>query len=215
VNDSVQRVFSVALLVSSLMVAASLPLIDLVFRRGQLQFSDSETTAVYFSWFAVSLAFWVSQGLYARAFYAAGNTLTPMIASTVITLASLPVYALLFREFSAHNGVVGLVLASDLGIAANCIVTAILLHRRGLVSAYDLNWSEIAKALIIATAAALAGIRVSSMISLHGSRIADLKTLVLVFLTWAIIVAAGLWLLKSSLPRDLRRRRRGVGVSSQ
>src|SRR5215470_4028783 len=95
VNASVDRVFSVALLVSSFMVAAALPLIDLVYRRGRLHFSDSETTALYFSWFALSLAFWAAQALYARAFYAAGNTLTPMIASSIITLASLPVYAVL------------------------------------------------------------------------------------------------------------------------
>lgn len=211
VNDSVRRVFSVAMLVSSLMVAASLPLIDLVFRRGQLHFSDSEITAVYFSWFAVSLAFWVSQALYARAFYAAGNTLTPMIASTVITLASLPVYAALFRGFD----VVGLVVASDLGIAANCIVTAFLLHSRGLVSARDLGWSEIAKALAISAAAALAGLRVSTLVPLHGSRAADLKALTLVAIAWTIVVALGLWISKSSLPQDLRRRRRSVSVQSQ
>lgn len=211
VNDSVRRVFSVAMLVSSLMVAASLPLIDLVFRRGRLHFSDSEITAVYFSWFAMSLAFWASQGLYARAFYAAGNTLTPMIASTAIMLASLPVYAALFRGFD----VVGLVVASDLGIAANCIGTAFLLHRQGLVSAHTLGWHEIAKALATAVIAALAGLRVSALIPLHGSRAADFEELTLVAITWTIVVALGLWISRSSLPRDLRRRRRGVGVSSK
>ena len=48
-----------------------MPLIDLVYRRGHLHFSDSRTTAVYFFWFSLSLAFWAAQGLYARAFYAA------------------------------------------------------------------------------------------------------------------------------------------------
>jgi putative peptidoglycan lipid II flippase len=210
VNESVQRVFSVALLVSSLMVAAALPLVDLVYRRGHLHFFDSQITAVYFSWFAVSLAFWVSQGLYARAFYAAGNTLTPMIASTVITLASLPVYSALFREFS----IVGLVVASDLGIAANCIVTAFLLHRDGLVSARNLGWDEIAKALVVAAVAGMAGLRVLRLVPLHGSRVADFKALVLIAVTWAMVVCLGLWLTKSNLPQNLRRRSRRVNAPS-
>ena len=145
VNASVYRVFAVALLVCSFMVAASLPLVDLVFRRGHLHFSDSQATAIYFSWFAVSLAFWAAQGLYSRAFYAAGNTLIPMIASSVITVASLPIYSLLFRDFST----VGLVVASDLGIIANCSAMALLLDRHGLVSIRRLNWTEIGKALAI------------------------------------------------------------------
>src|SRR4029078_11997896 len=109
VNGSVYKGIAVALLVCSFMVAGSLPLVDLVFRRGHLHFSDSEATAIYFSWFALSLAFWAAQRLYSRAFYAAGNTVTPMIASSVITLVSLPIYAALFNAFST----VGLVVASD------------------------------------------------------------------------------------------------------
>src|SRR5215469_2893917 len=204
VNSSVHRVFSVALLVSSFMVAAALPLIDLVYRRGRLHFSDSETTAIYFSWFAVSLAFWAAQGLYARAFYAAGNTLTPMIASSIITLASLPVYAALFHAFST----VGLVAASDLGILVNCLTMALLLHWRGLVPAAGLNWSEIGKALVIAVVSGMVSTKIAAFVPLHGSRISDLKSLALTVLTWVATVGAGLWLLRSKLPGELRRRHR-------
>lgn len=202
VNDSVQRVFSVALLVSSFMVAAALPLVDLAFRRGHLHFSDSQTTAVYFSWFSLSLAFWAAQGLYARAFYAAGNTITPMIASSVITLASLPIYAALFVKFS----VVGLVAASDLGIATNCLSMALLLNRRRLVAANELDWKEIGKALVVALAATLAAIWVTRLIALQGSRIADLKALGLASGTWVIVIIIGLWASRSKLPSQLLRR---------
>jgi putative peptidoglycan lipid II flippase len=206
VNASVHRVFSVALLVSSFMVAAALPLIDLVYRRGHLHFSDSETTALYFSWFALSLAFWTAQGLYARAFYAAGNTLTPMVASSVITLASLPVYAALFHGFS----IVGLVAASDLGILVNCLTMALLLHWRKLVPVAGLNWSEIGKALVIAVAAGIVSAKISAWVPLHGSRIADLKSLALTTLTWVAVVVIGLWVLRSKLPGELRRRRGAI-----
>src|SRR5947207_4958354 len=153
VNASIYRIVAAAVLVSSFMTAAALPMITLVYRRGHLHFSDSGTTALYFFWFSLSLAFWSAQGLYARAFYAAGNTLTPMIASTVITLGTLPIYAALFNRFST----VGLVIASDLGIAANCGAIAFLLHKRGLVSARELAWGEIGKSLIIAVIAGFFG----------------------------------------------------------
>ena len=203
VNGSVYRIIAAALLISSFMTAAALPLIDLVYRRGQLHFSDSQSTAVYFFWFSLSLAFWSAQGLYARAFYAAGNTLTPMIASTVITLASLPMYAALFRAFST----VGLVISSDLGIAANCLGVAFLLHRRGLVPASKLNWNEIMKAFFISVVAGLLAFEVAKIVGVDGSRVADIQALALVSVTWVGTVALGLWFTKSQLPGDLRRRR--------
>jgi len=202
VNASIYRIVSVALLVSSFMMAAALPVIDLVYRRGHLHFSDSQTTAVYFFWFSLSLAFWSAQGLYARAFYAAGNTLTPMLASTVITAASLPIYAALFSRFST----VGLVVASDFGIAANCLATAFLLHKRGLVSARDLAWKEIGKALLIAILAGFFGLQAAKLVAVDGSRVADIKALALATLVWIVTLVVGLWLTKSQLPNSLRRR---------
>jgi putative peptidoglycan lipid II flippase len=209
VNGSIYRIVAAALLISSFMTAAALPLIDLVYRRGHLHFSDSQTTAVYFFWFSLSLAFWSAQGLYARAFYAAGNTLTPMIASTVITLASLPMYSALFQAFST----VGLVIASDLGIAANCLGIAFLLHRRGLVPASKLCWNEIIKAFFISVVAGLLAFDVAKIVGVHGSRGADIKALTLVSVTWAGSVALGLWLTKSQLPGDLRRRRPSKSIA--
>src|SRR5205807_97941 len=103
VNDSVYRVAAASFLATGWMMAAALPLIDLVYRRGRFLFSDTQTTAIYFFWFSLSLALWSAQGLYARAFYAAGDTITPMVAVSIITAASLPIYALLFGKF----GVVG------------------------------------------------------------------------------------------------------------
>ena len=203
VNASVYRILAAALLASSFMTVAALPLIDLVYRRGQLHFSDSQTTAVYFFWFSLSLAFWSAQGLYARAFYAAGNTLTPMIASTVITVASLPVYSALYRAFSSR----GLVIASDLGIAANCIGVALLLQKRGLVPLGGLEWKEIGKALLISVVSGFLAWKAIALISLNGSRGADVKALVLIGVVWTGVVVLGLWLTKSKLPGDLLRKK--------
>src|SRR5580692_5113448 len=139
VNASVYRITAASLLMTGWMMAIAAPLVDLVYRRGSFTFADSESTAVYFFWFSLSLAVWSSQALYARAFYASGNTLTPMIATTIITAASIPMYALLFRTLS----VTGLAIASDIGIAANALAIATLLHLRGMVSFTGLNWKEL------------------------------------------------------------------------
>ncbi len=203
VNSSIYRIVATSLLATSFMMAAALPLIDLVYRRGHFLFSDAQETALYFFWFSLSLAFWSAQGLYSRAFYAAGNTLTPMVASSLITLASLPMYSALYRTFST----VGLAMASDLGIVANTLALAILLHRRRLVPTDELQWRELAKAGITAAVAGLLSHQVARAVMVSGSRSADLEALGLITITWAGAVAAGLWLTRSQLPGDLRRRK--------
>jgi putative peptidoglycan lipid II flippase len=205
VNGSVYRVGATSLLVSSLMMAAALPLIDLVYHlpHGHFVFVDSQATATYFFWFSLSLVFWAVQALYARAFYAAGNTLTPMVASTIITIASLPMYRALYHSLSA----VGLALSSDLGIAANCIAMAILLHRRKLVPGDRLPWMELGKATVTAVFAGWLSYRVAGAIAINGRRLADFQALGLIGVTWAAAVAAGLWLTRSQLPAELRRRK--------
>jgi len=202
VNGSVYRITAASLLLTGLMMSVAVPVIDLVYRRGRFTFGDSESTALYFFVFSLSLAMWSAQALYARAFYASGNTLTPMVATTVITLASLPIYSFLFRTLS----VTGLAIASDIGIAANALAIAVLLHLRGMVSLNGMNWKELGKATLIGIVSGGMSYEVSRIIALDGSRRADLLALALGTLTWAAAVAAGLWLLRSQLPADLRRR---------
>jgi len=150
---------------------------------------------------------WSAQGLYARAFYAAGDTLTPMTAVSVITIASLPIYAFFFHQF----GVIGLAWASNIGIGINLIALAGLLNYKKLVPLLGLRWKELGKSALAAIVAGALSFKVAKALPVagvgHGSRIADVMQLLLVTLTWAAAAAAGLWLLKSDLPRDLRRRR--------
>ncbi|MGB8989803.1 MAG: murein biosynthesis integral membrane protein MurJ [Candidatus Sulfotelmatobacter sp.] len=208
VNDSVYRVAAASFLATGWMMAAAFPVIDLVYRRGRFTLSDTQTTAVYFFWFSLSLALWSAQGLYARAFYAAGDTLTPMLAVTLITSASLPVYSLLFHRY----GVVGLAFASDIGIGANLLALAWLLHYRKMVSLRTLRWDELGKSALTAVVAGVISLEVAKSVPLpaygHGSRVTDVMQLALISVTWAAATAVGLWLLKSQLPNDLRRRKK-------
>jgi putative peptidoglycan lipid II flippase len=203
VSQSVYRVSAAGFLASAWMMSAALPLVDLVYRRGRLTLEDSLEIAVFFFWFALSLAFWAAQALYARAFYAAGNTLTPMLAGTAVTAASIPIYWWFFQRYSTT----GLAIASNIGIMAHTVVIAVLLSRKKLVPVSAMPWLELGKALATAAGAGLASYYVSRIVVLDGSRQADFAALGLATTTWAGAVALGLWATRSKLLSDLRGKR--------
>jgi putative peptidoglycan lipid II flippase len=202
VSRSVYRVSAASLLASAWMMAAALPVVDLVYRRGRLTFEDSQQIAVFFFWFAMSLAFWSAQALYSRAFYAAGDTFTPMVAGTAVTVASLPVYWWLFQRYS----VTGLAMASNIGILGHTLVIALLLHRKKLVPLRAMPWLELGKALLTAGVAGVASYYAARLVVIDGSRQADFVALGLVTVTWAVTVALGLWATRSRLLVDLRQK---------
>jgi putative peptidoglycan lipid II flippase len=151
---------------------------------------------------------WSAQALYARAFYAAGDTLTPMVASTLIVMASLPVYAAMFRHFD----VAGLAMASDLGILLHTVVLAWLLSRKKLVGLSGLPWWELMKALGTAVFAGVLCYAVARRVVVHGNWRTDLQSLVLIGLTWVAAIAVGLWVTRSRLWSELRRRKQPAQV---
>src|SRR5208283_953183 len=131
-----------------------------------------------------------AHALYARAFYASGDTMTPMVASTLIVIASLPIYTMMFHHF----GYSGLAMASDLGILLHTVVIAWLLDHRKLVPLGGLSWAEVMKSFITAVIAALLCYEVTRHIALHGDRQGDLVSLVLIGAIWLAAVSIGLWL---------------------
>ncbi len=203
VNQAVYRSAAVSLLLTAWMAATALPLVEMVYRRGRFLSSDAEQTAEFFFWFVLSLALWAAQGLYARAFYAAGDTRTPMIAGTIITLASLPLYSGLFDRYS----VVGLAMASDVGILAHTLALALLLDRRKLVPLAGLPWKELGKALLASAAAALAAFGARDKLADYGY-VTGWVALGTISVTWLAVAALWLWITRSDLPGLLLRRAR-------
>src|ERR1019366_1717689 len=111
VARSVSRLFAVGMIVSAWMMALAPWLMDL-FRGGRFKRTDAAATTQLFTILAITLAIWAGQGIYARAFYAAGHTRTPAITGTLITVVSVPMYWALFHA----RGLTGLAIASDAGI---------------------------------------------------------------------------------------------------
>jgi putative peptidoglycan lipid II flippase len=204
VDRAVSRLFCVGMLVSAWMLAFAPWLMDL-FRGGKFHREDAVITTHLFEILAVTLAVWAVQGIYARAFYAASDTLTPAITGTVITVLSVPMYWALFRAFDLR----GLAFASDLGILVQTGTLAFLLHRRRLVSLRQLDFAELAKAAAAAGISYL-GARMAldhlPGILQPGRHLYDLITLAGAGLLWAALCLLALTALRSKLPGQLRRR---------
>ncbi len=215
VNDSVSRILAFSILLSAWMIAMARPAVDLIYRGGQFSSADASAMAQFFSIFSLSLCFWSAQALYARAFYAAGDTLSPMIASTIVTVASLPVYNLLFHQY----GATGLAIASDAGILIQTLTFAVMLHRRGMVSLAGLDGRELARSLAAAvvSCAALVALRdrFSHRAAVLPSRTSEALLLVLSAGVWLALVAVILRVSGSALPGQFlsRVRRRTQPVS--
>jgi putative peptidoglycan lipid II flippase len=205
VADSVSRVAALGILVASGMMALAFPLIDLVMRGGRYSAMDTAQTAAYFAIFAITLFLWSAQAIYARAFYAAGNTMTPMVAGTIVTVVSLPIYALLYR----WQGVSGLAMASDVGIALQTLTLAVLLHKRRMVSLASLDYRELSRCLVsgaIAGSAAWAAVAVLGRALLVHTRWADVLDLLAGIGIWLAVAGLLLHRLGSALPGMVMKR---------
>jgi putative peptidoglycan lipid II flippase len=146
VNSSVSRILAFSLLLSAWMIGLAFPTVDLIFRGGLFHRNSAQDMAAYFAIFSISLCFWSAQTLYSRAFYAAGDTLAPMLTGTIVLLISLPVYAALYKA----KGAAGLAIASDIGIAIQTVALAGILHRRKMVPLSGLEYPELAKSALAA-----------------------------------------------------------------
>lgn len=214
VANSVSRVASLGLLAASGMVALGAPAIDLIFTGGRFSTADARECSLYFAVFSLSMFLWSAQAIYARAFYAAGKTLAPMVASTIVTIVMLPIYYALYH----WRGATGLALASDIGILLQSLAFAVLLHQRRMVSLANLDYAEMGRCLLAALtggasawllAGGLAALahRLPAVTALHHARSwTDAAILLAGIAAWTVIAK---WTLEKSgsvLPRVAMRR---------
>jgi len=202
VNRSVSRLIAFSLLGSSAMIALALPAVDLIFRRGSFNVADAKSTASYFAIFAISLALWTAQAIYARAFYAAGETFLPMLAGTIITMITIPIYWGLHQRF----GVDGLAWASNLAILLHTATLAILLNRRRFVFLTGLDRAELVRAVIAAIISLAGTTLLLRFIPNAQTYRNDILALTLGGAAWAALALVTLQLTGSSLLRQLRSR---------
>jgi putative peptidoglycan lipid II flippase len=204
VADSVSRVAGLGLLAASGMIALGKPLIELIFVGGHFSEADAGLCAVYFTIFSMTLFLWGAQSIYARAFFAAGKTLEPAIAGTIITIVSVPFYATFYHTW----GVMGLAVASNLGITLQTVTIALMLHQKHMVSLASLDYAELGRCLLAGlisgsvVGGAVWGLgRTHLPLPFHQGRAMDAAILVVGSLLWMIVTKWTLEKSGSALPR--------------
>ncbi len=94
------------------MIAVSGPTIRLIFQQGRFSAEQAGQTGLLLAIMLCGVGFWAVQQVLGRGFYAHENTVTPVLAGTASTLASLPLYWGLGRLYGAS----GVALAGVCGI---------------------------------------------------------------------------------------------------
>jgi putative peptidoglycan lipid II flippase len=132
-----------------------------------------------------------------------------MLAGTIITIVSIPVY----WQLHQHFGVIGLAWASNLAILLQTGTLAILAHRRRLVplvgppgSYAGLDRPEITRAASAAVVSLTGAALVLHLLPQPQTYRGDLIALATGGMTWAILAAATLHLTGSKLLTQLRSR---------
>ena len=204
VDKAVSRMIAVSLLLSALMIGMAPLIIDILLRGGSFRERDASVTAGYFVLYTLGLFLWTSQNLYARAFYAASDTLTPMVSGTAVTLVSI----LLYRWLYAAGGSSGLVWAATLGMTLHTGTLAVLLHRKRMVSVAELEWPELGRSLLAATVSCGVLIGITQVLPPHRSLLFNLLLASVETAVWLAVVFGVLRGSGSQLPDALLRRGR-------
>lgn len=201
VNRGVSRVLAASFLLGAWMIALASPIVDL-FRGGSFTPADARATALYFTIFSLSIAFWAAQGIYARSFYAAGDTVTPATAGWAVTLLSIPVYSVLFHS----AGITGLTVASNVGIIVQTLTLALLLHRKGLVELSGLEGGELVRALLAAGVSLAGTYALAHRLPIAHSHLNDVAVIAAGTTIWALLALIVLHLTGSRLLQQIRSR---------
>jgi len=204
VDRSVSRMIAVSLLLMGWMVGLAPLLIDLTLKGGSFAASDAAATTRYFVLYTLGLFLWTSQNLYARGFYGAGDTRTPMLSGTVVTALSIPVYVGMYRAV----GTEGLVWAATVGMAAHTGALAVLLHRKRMVSLAELEWAEMGRSVLASAVGCGAILLLRSLLPVARTHLASFAQVCAGSVVWAVVVFGVLRVSGSRLPDVVLRRKR-------
>lgn len=127
-RTGLRRLMFITLPVSVLLILCAQPLVALLFGWGEFNtFAAINDTARCFALFSAGLFAWGGQGFVARGFYALGDTRTPTIYGTVLTVLYIILCAILTYK---GEGIAGLALATSIGAAGQFVGLLVLLDYR-------------------------------------------------------------------------------------
>lgn len=118
IRGALKNTFFLVFLCSFGMATIAEPIVGLIFQQGRFSPSDTAETARLFQLYLAAAPLWSFQQILGRAFYATGDTLSPVVIGTITTLLSLP----LFFLGAIHMGGKGVVAASVLGLLLYSVI---------------------------------------------------------------------------------------------
>lgn len=127
-NRSLLTAMAVILPLSFWMMAASGPIIRLIYQQGRFDPAMSAEASMLLVIMLCGVGFWTVQQILGRGFYAQENTITPVLAGTAGTALGLPLYFILGGWLSTP----GVALAGVLSVALyTAVLAGFWMHRLG------------------------------------------------------------------------------------
>ncbi|MEG2173419.1 MAG: murein biosynthesis integral membrane protein MurJ [Desulfovibrionaceae bacterium] len=114
---------SLCIPLSAWMIAMATPTMCLIFYGGNFGMAETLASAPLLQIMMLAVPLWVVQMLLGRAFYAQGDTLTPALVGTAMTIVSIPAFLLVKTAY-------GIALITSLGVAAYVGALVVLWLRR-------------------------------------------------------------------------------------
>lgn len=132
-RSGLRRLLFITLPVSVLLILWAQPIVTIIFGWGRFNdITAIDDTALCFAMFSVGLFAWGAQAFVARGFYALGDTRTPTIYGSILTVLYIGLCAL-FKKWAQGNEVAivgGLALATSIGAAGQFVGLLVLLDQR-------------------------------------------------------------------------------------
>lgn len=179
ITASVRGVVGVAMVIAGFFAAMPEPIIGLLFERGAFGHIDTVRTAAALVPFAVAIVPFAVMPVLNQSLFSTGYTWVPMLVTTALTAASIPLYQAL-----SSLGIRGLATAGAIGMTVQCCAIAILAQRRLGLDMRALL-SAVARGLVTA---GLAGVAAS--VTDHFTNGALAETIPLPWLAYAVRLAA-------------------------
>ncbi|HAJ21697.1 MAG TPA: lipid II flippase MurJ, partial [Rhodospirillaceae bacterium] len=130
-SESLNRALEIGLLftlpATAALIAMPMPVVDILFQRGAFSPEDAQITAAITAAMAIGLPSVVLAKILSPAFFARGDTRTPLILAAISMAANVLLAVLLMQAM----GSVGIALAASLAAWINAGMMAAILSQRG------------------------------------------------------------------------------------
>lgn len=164
-GKAARTVLVLSLAAQAVLLASGREIAALVYGRSRIDAAQIDEIGVCLALVSLGLCAWSVQPLFARGFYALGNTWMPAVLGTFVAAAAYPLY----RVAESTHGVRGLALASSLAIVVYAIALARSARRTIEGEGALVPFAFLARVLVAMLAGAAAGFASARSIAVEGA----------------------------------------------